>query len=94
MDDLISRQAVLDRIENALAEECRGWMIKELKTLRMSVTAIPSAQPQLKKGHWITYHYLSENWSECECDQCHKYVKVAYDYCPFCGADMRGENDD
>ena len=50
---------------------------------------LPSAQSQQKKGHWITYHYLRENWSECECDQCHKYAKVAYDFCPNCGADMR-----
>lgn len=48
---------------------------------------LPPVQP--KKGHWITYHYISENWSECECDQCHKYAKVAYNFCPNCGADMR-----
>lgn len=57
-------------------------------TIFKRLRELPSAQPERKKGKWITYHYLSENWSECECDQCHKYVRVAYDFCPNCGSKM------
>ena len=47
MDDLISRQDVLLRIDNAISQENRGWVLHELKTLRMCVEHMPSAQPEI-----------------------------------------------
>ena len=47
MDDLISRQDVLLRIDNAISQENRGWVLHELKTLRMCVEHMPSAQSEI-----------------------------------------------
>ena len=45
---------------------------------------LPSAQ---KKGHWI------DEKTSYSCSECHGGCWVNSNYCPWCGADMRGEND-
>lgn len=50
----------------------------------------PTIEPQRKKGWWI-YTYtkpLGYICSEC------KKACCKYNFCPNCGADMRGEDDD
>ena len=44
-----------------------------------------SVQPERKTGKWIV-HY--------ECPKCGEITKDFTEYCPFCDADMRGEQDD
>ena len=46
--------------------------------------ALPSAQ---KKGHWI------DEKTSYSCSECHRGCWVNSNYCPWCGADMRGESD-
>ena len=90
MDDLISRQAVLDAIMGQPPEpHYPSWYAERLEQL-------PSAQPERKKGQW-----MKEDRGHVEycavCDQCgfdwiwsdREYFK----FCPNCGADMRGEQD-
>ena len=45
-----------------------------------------------KKGEWI-YHegYIPYNW---ECNICHQKVGTDWNFCPACGADMRGKADE
>lgn len=89
----MTRFEAIEHLKNiAIYSVQDGYTDGARQALDMAIKALE--EPERKKGEWITYRYLRENWSECECDQCHKYVKVAYDYCPNCGADMRGENDD
>ena len=63
------------------------------------------AQPERKRGKWI----IKDNpagWYRVTCSECEKDVtstapcigfypnaKVTWDYCPNCGADMRGEQE-
>lgn len=49
-----------------------------------AIKALPSAQ---KKGHWI------DEKTSYSCSECHRGCWVNSDYCPWCGADMRGESD-
>ena len=52
----------------------------------------PSAQPERKKGEWInrSLNILYPAWERYTCSVCGKHSDN-YDYCPNCGADMRGE---
>lgn len=43
------------------------------------------AEPERKTGEWISH----ENYDECS--KCHCFTSVGFNYCPHCGADMRGE---
>ena len=58
------------------------------------ITVLPSAQPDRKNGTWVP---VTNGRGGHECDQCHNYApsystgeERLSDYCPNCGADMRG----
>lgn len=49
----------------------------------------------LPKGKWIK-QYQNVNGTDFEvqnkvCSECNKSVKYKYPFCPWCGADMRGD---
>ena len=56
------------------------------------VRELPSAQQQCKTGKWevfcpnLKYKY--------HCSECGAYHSAMYDFCPTCGADMRGKQDE
>lgn len=50
--------------------------------IREALNTVPSAQ---KKGHWI------DEGTNYLCSECHRGCWVDSNYCPWCGADMRGE---
>ena len=53
---------------------------------------LPSAQPERKKGEWIENSPVTE-----KCDQCGYVIRdwfvSQFNFCPNCGADMKGDND-
>lgn len=99
MSDLISRQAAIE----ALGEEPEVWTdsdaeIVERNQWRMDVAAIkavPSAQPERKKGRWIKVSGKPAiNCSACRyCSWSLSFEGTVkrFNFCPNCGADMRGE---
>lgn len=69
------------------------------------VEDMPSAQPERKRGKWIDkgwngdWQYQTDgrgrSWHEWQCSECNDITKGAkWDFCPNCGADMRGEEDE
>ena len=47
------------------------------------------------KGEWV-YHrneLSCVRWNKWECTVCHRRQENTYNFCPNCGADMRGEDE-
>ena len=85
MDELISRQAAID----AMFAGMPGLMFNDvLRILR----TLPTAQPERKTGRWILKPYIYGVAYCSECDYA-QYINNT-NYCPNCGADMRGEQDE
>lgn len=80
MDDLISRRAALDAVEK---NACNTQRIMD------AVNNLPPAQPEPQEGHWING----------KCDLCGEHAPFwcmastyhESNYCPNCGAKMKGE---
>lgn len=85
MNDYISRQAV---IQLALDGKITSTDIE--KRVRDFINELPAADVQpVKRGEWEE----SENELNKFCSCCKKVCGTIYDtenYCPNCGADMRG----
>lgn len=74
-------------IDGNTTMQCVEWSIKEAPTVDVK---------EVKRGHWI---WLEGNLYECsECPEKtevdEKMNEPLYKFCPYCGADMRGDTDD
>ena len=78
MSDYISRQAVLDEIEN--------YSCLDKKDIKTIIKALP---PVENNGKWIEF-----GDGRCICSKCNFYLGAFsfFNFCPNCGADMRGDN--
>ena len=108
MSDLISRQAATEALDEQI-EQCNKalgsfdispkdeYAIKveraSLEAYKEQLENMPSAQPERKNGKWIVSHIPdSMLW---ECNQCGFDCGAhSFNFCPNCGADMRGEQDE
>ena len=81
MSDLIDRQAAIDAVSDAL----KRVFVEHEDVAEKTLCKVPSTQPERKKGKWIVYY---------ECPKCGEITKDFTEYCPFCNADMRGEEDE
>ena len=97
MRDLISRQAVIDALELGLEND-----YVDATEFLTFIKQLPSAEPERKNGKWIDgmlYHDFDESeWEKVKCSVCKNFVTKQifyhdnkYHYCPYCGADMRGD---
>lgn len=82
--DCISKRAAID----AAIEELDSGTFFDIPS---KLESLPSVQPERKKGEWIHVGFMTE-----ECSECHKqYHELEYGkFCPNCGADLRGEQDE
>lgn len=54
----------------------------------------PTIEPERKPGHWIIYTVSMLDGEDCKCSECGQTSCAPYwNFCPNCGADMRGEQD-
>lgn len=84
-DDAVSREAVIEWLENATYEDISYAVGTELSFLP-SVTQ--------KSGHWIKAKpWMIDNTSyKWECSECEKSERFRHNYCPNCGAKMESED--
>lgn len=101
MSDYISRQAAIDALmvrdkelrninwyDKPFAEgECKG-----IDYALEIVNALPSAQPERKRGEWV----VDDEFIDCSVCRREKWSRIPYGdlvrrfrYCPNCGAEMR-----
>lgn len=89
MSNLIDRQDALDAVNDC------GICIQK-------ILDIPSAEPERKRGEWVkeehtysgptTYNYVCSACGALGGSWLRGLPKnLMYPFCPFCGADMRGE---
>lgn len=89
MNDTISREAVADAINGIECTRHTTWYEFYQKVM----TAVEKLQPaEPNRGKWIYQNGM------IKCDQCLRAIRrIDHDgllnFCPNCGADMRGEQD-
>jgi len=100
-NDLISRQDAIDAFLTELTERERKNLLHTWSTVEVKYFVVdmleksPSAQPERKKGKWHRRFYPQIEMMVCsECQEEFSYDAETgirdYNYCPNCGADMRG----
>lgn len=97
MDDTISRQAAIDAVYGRIRQI--GYENNPLVlSIRQAIRELPTAKPQRKKGKWIKENCRGQAY---KCSACGNYLDFRgvnagrgdANFCPNCGADMRGERD-
>lgn len=93
MSDLISRKAAIDAISSMFAPTpVQKDMVEDCLEI---IENFPSTEP--KTGKWVDRsdggRILNPWWESCECDQCGDYGSGAWNFCPNCGAKMKGEEE-
>lgn len=80
---------VLEHIEYYLKTHTNESCEEEHTAIAIAIKAL-EARP---KGEWINREAVSNTifpfWERYECNQCHKFNGYS-NFCPNCGADMRG----
>ena len=96
--ELISRQDAIGAICSVCGNDCdkSKFLYDAPQDEQMIIcsehyvlTQLPSAQ---KTGKWI-YEEMASGY-DWKCDKCGCDVKFTTSFCPYCGADMIGEQDD
>lgn len=88
-DDLISRQAAIDYLLDALYDlDEADYVDKEF--IEEELKRVPSVQPKQKTGRWIP----NKHTDTVLCSECKKCYGDDYKFCPNCGAKMESDNHD
>ncbi len=72
-----------------------------LTGINQALNECPPVEPERKKGVWIHEHIASDSSitgyyfsPKCSCSECGVIITCEANFCPECGADMRGETNE
>lgn len=86
----------LEQAKEVVRASCKKIPTMAIVTMQ-NLEKLPTIEPRAK-GHWIRHDNadIVEGFyvPKYECSECHAWKEDDSDYCPSCGADMRGEQDD
>ena len=82
-NDLISRASAIDIVRF----ECGEWE-GLAKTIIKRFEQLPSVQPERKRGRWL------DGYKRQTCSLCKGKGVRSWNYCPYCGANMREVDDE
>jgi len=94
MSDCISRGEVIYNLANIARMKARSDAQKSLMgRCIFMIENMPSVEPERPHGEWIITS-PEPGYIEVRCSVCnHTHMtNHTYDFCPVCGADMRGDN--
>ena len=99
--ELISREEVLNILNDICNHALEVYDKKyhlPIRTITSTATEDIKRLPSRPKGKWIdggrySIHICSICKEEAECLQAGGGVEFLSDFCPYCGADMRGKQD-
>lgn len=90
--------------------KCRveqGRLYKSVRTATIAWNRRAGAPSERKKGEWLYYDCEDDKYDNIRCSECKKeftvdadrwcdigFIAGDFNYCPNCGADMRGDVDD
>ena len=93
MDDLINRQFAIDNMArviwgypNEIYPQLNDFSMA-LELAKDGLMGVPSAQ---RKGRW---EYNEKESRFVKCSECKHLFYAEWNFCPNCGADMRGDED-
>lgn len=95
MNDYIKRSEVLDLFDNFCFADCRGngkSIFTDIVMPSFYEKILNLSSPdvvEVRHGEWKTDFGIAFT-----CSACNRMTRKPYDFCPHCGADMRGENSD
>lgn len=98
MSDLIYRRDAVSRMSDLLMIELGGKRLPTWNEVNDAINDLPSAEPERKRGEWI------DTGTHLKCSVCNEYLGASIRgrngelyctaFCPNCGADMRGGDDE
>ena len=107
MNDVINRKDAIGAILSIghIAELRDGDAVIRVSAVNYVLRNLPSADVQpVRHGHWIIKDNPGTGWYRVTCSECGEDVtsvapvigffpnaRVTWDFCPNCGADMRGK---
>lgn len=79
-------------------KSCETCIHIEVCALCVPPLPICDSYAENRRGEWIEHKWAEEEngllISNFECSACHEWERKTSDFCPNCGADMRGESDE
>ena len=99
INDCVSRQVAVYAVAELASsmsvctsvDECHGMKRMQGMAVR-ALNDLPSTQPQRIEGKW-TINDCHTAVYKYHCSECGANHRARYDFCPSCGADMRGNHE-